>query len=306
MARPKGISKADISFAMNGEQGVSEHFAEQEQISQMAMAEAYSQPAEKFVIFKLVNNKRNGGTYIHGVDDVVNPATGKVERIRLLSGISTIWLSEQVKQGVTKEYAEQNQRSLVFPRGTKILQISEADSAAIEFARMCRHNVKSKNYKTGSKFEFFEYDPAAQQRAALEREEFEIEMAIEAKQQPVEYMRKHAVYLGIRMFDEFGIPKTDEGVRREYVVAAKRNPKLFKETLQSRSVELNFKITRAVNEGKIDLGAVHGAAVWSATQAQICRIPSGQQPIQYLLELAMTNTDEGRTFAKDLEIYTAQ
>lgn len=304
MARPaRGISKADIAFSLNGE--APQQNTVQDEISALALSERHT-PSQEFVIFKLVNNKRNGGTHIHGIDDVVNPSTGAVERIRLLSGVDTIWLKEQIKQGITKEYADQNQRSLVFPRGTKILRLPKQDKTAIEFAQICRHNIKSKSYKTGSHFEFFEYDPAAQQKAALEREEFEIEMAIEAKSQPEEYMRKHAAYLGIQLVDEFGIPKTVDGVRREYVVAAKRNPTLFKSTLKSREVELNFMIRRAISDGKIDLGAVHGAAVWAATQAQICRIPSGQEPIPYLLELASTNTEEGRRFAKDLEIYTQQ
>lgn len=300
---PRGVSKAQIDFSLNGERQESEHLQVANEISDLAVRESVSNVAQvENVIFKLVNTKRNGGTHINGVDDVVNPKTGAVERIRLLSGVNTIWLKEQMEQGITEEYARQNQRSLTFPRGTKILRIKKEDTAALEFAKICNHNIGNPKRKTGSKFEFFEYDPQKQQKEALEREEFEIEMAIAAKSQPSDYMRKHAVYLGINMFDEFGIPKTEDGIRREYVVAAKRNPAAFKRSLESREVEVNYMIKKAMSDSKIDLGAVSGAAVWASNGAMICRIPSGVAPAEYLLELALTNSKEGKEFLQTLEI----
>ncbi len=68
--------------------------------------------------------------HVPGIDDVINPQTGKMERVRLLSGVDTIWLKEQ--KDVTPEYARNNLRSLSFLRGTKILRIPEWDTTALE------------------------------------------------------------------------------------------------------------------------------------------------------------------------------
>jgi len=53
-------------------------------------------PATKeWHIFKLLDNSKQGGVRISNVDDVMNPLTGRVERIRLLSGVDSIWQRDQ-------------------------------------------------------------------------------------------------------------------------------------------------------------------------------------------------------------------
>lgn len=287
----------DVQFSQSGELALNET---ENEISQMAVDSA-PKAKQEYVVFKLVDTKKKGGVYIPNVDDVINPKTKKVERIRLLSGVSTIWVSEQ--GNLTPEFIRANSRSLEFPRGTKILRIPVWDETALEFARTCRHNIGAPNRKTGSRFEFFEYDPEAQQKAALEKEMLEIEMAIQASKEPVDAMRKHANFLGIVAYDEFGIPKTDEGIRREYVLAAKRNPKRFKETLGTKDVEISFLIKRAISDAKLDIGGNNGTISWSNGGGVICRVPAGRKTQEYLLELALTNSDEGKKFLHQLESF---
>jgi len=53
-------------------------------------------PKEKdWYLFKLVDSNKKGGVRLSNTDDVKNPTTGRVERIRLLSGVDTIWQKEQ-------------------------------------------------------------------------------------------------------------------------------------------------------------------------------------------------------------------
>ena len=288
--------KKQVDSAIHGEQPTESQVTEQHVVD-IAMQDSPKAKAE-YVIFKLVDTNKKGGVYIPNIDDVFNPETKKVERIRLLAGVESIWMKDQKE--LTADYIRQNARSLEFPRGTKILRIPIWDTQALEFARICRHNISNPNRKTGSRFEFFEYDPEKQQKAALENEMFEIEMALEAKQQPVDKMKKHANFLGIVAFDEYGFPKSDEGIRREYILAAKRNPKRFKDTLGTKEVEVSFLVKRAISDSKIDIGSPNGDIRWSENGGVIGRCPSGRKQHDYLVELALTNSDEGRRFLDQL------
>jgi hypothetical protein len=253
----------------------------------------------RYSIFKLVSNTRKGGVHVPGIDDVINPQTGKMERVRLLSGVDTIWLKEQ--KDVTPEYARNNLRSLSFLRGTKILRIPEWDTTALEFARITRHNIGSPSNKTGSHFEFYEYNPAREQEEMLKREELEIEMAILAKGMDAEKMRKHAAFLGLRLVDELGMPKTDDGIRREYIIYAKRQPDYFQRTVESREVEYAWLIKRAIIDAKIEIGREPGRVYWANGGGLIGSHTKTENPEKYLINLALTNSEEGRIFKERLQ-----
>lgn len=286
----------DLQFSMNGEQKTQ---AEIDGISNYLPPTNPTAQEDEYVLFKLVDNTKQGGVYIDGIADVPNPNNGnKVERIRLISGVDDIWMKNQ--KHLDKEYINQNRRSLHFPRGAKILRIHKNDPA-LEFARLCPHNVGSPNKKTGSKTEFYEYNPAKQQEDALRIEMLEIDAAIKATEQPVEYMRKHANYLGVIAFDEYGLPKNDAGIRREYILKAKRNPELFMKSLNSKVVEIAFMVKKAILDGKIDLGGHSGSVTWSNGGGFITFVPKGKNTQDYLVDLALTSSDEGKRFLSILQ-----
>jgi len=253
----------------------------------------------KYHIFKLINRTRRGGVHVPGIDDVINPATGKMERVRLLSGVDTIWVKEQ--KDITPEYVRNNLRSLSFVRGTKILRIPEWDTTALEFARITRHNVGSASNKTGSQFEFYEYDPAREQEELFKREALELEMAILAKEMPADKMRKHAAFLGLRLIDDLGMPKTDDGLRREYMVYAKRNPDYFQRTKDSKEIDIMWLIKRAILDSKIEIGREPGKIYWSNGGGLIGVMSKQDTPEKYLLNLALTNSQDGESFRDQLQ-----
>ena len=294
---------SDVQFALQGENpGVPQHrqhhdVAKPVLVDELKQAQANREV--KYHIFKLVNNTRKGGVHVPGIDDVINPATGKMERVRLLSGVDTIWLKEQ--KDVTPEYARNNQRSLTFLRGTKILRIPEWDHTALEYARITKHNIGSPSNRTGSHFEFYEYNPAREQEEMLKREELEIEMAIIAKGMDAEKMRKHAAFLGLRLVDDLGMPKTDDGIRREYIVYAKRQPEYFQRTVESKEVEYSWLIKRAIIDAKIEIGREPGRVYWANGGGLIGSYAKSENPEKYLLDLALTNSEEGRIFKERLQ-----
>lgn len=287
---------SDVQFSLNGEQKNTEALSlgEQEIVTELRQDRGV-----KYHIFKLVANTRKGGVHVPGIDDVINPATGKMERIRLLSGVDTIWVKEQ--KDITPEYIRNNMRSLSFVRGTKILRIPEWDTTALEFARITRHNVGSSSNKTGSHFEFYEYDPAREQEEMFKREAMELEMAILAKEMPAEKMRKHAAFLGIRLIDDLGLPKTDDGLRREYMVYAKRNPDYFQKTKDSKEIDIMWMIKRGILDSKIEIGREPGKIYWSNGGGLIGVMSKQDTPEKYLLNLALTNTQEGEAFRDQLK-----
>ncbi len=295
---------SDVQFSLQGENPAVPQHRQKHEVERPVLLDelqaAQGQQGTQYHIFKLVNNTRKGGVHVPGIDDVINPATGKMERIRLLSGVDTIWQKEQ--KDIPKEYIERNQRSLSFVRGTKILRIPDYDHTALEFARITRHNIGSPSNKTGSHFEFYEYNPAREQEEMLRREEMEIEMAIIAKGMDATKMRKHAAFLGLRLIDDLGMPKTDDGIRREYIVYAKRYPEYFQKTVESKEVELSWSIKRAILDGKIEVGREPGRVYWANGGGLIGSYSTKNESAEkYLLNLATTNSEEGRIFKERLQ-----
>ena len=289
---------SDVQYSLRGEQKNTEALSlgEQELVTELRQQ---SDGGIRYHIFKLINRTRRGGVHVPGIDDVINPATGKMERVRLLSGVDTIWVKEQ--KDITPEYVRNNLRSLSFVRGTKILRIPEWDTTALEFARITRHNVGSASNKTGSQFEFYEYDPAREQEELFKREALELEMAILAKEMPSDKMRKHAAILGIRLIDDLGMPKTDDGLRREYMVYAKRNPDYFQKTKDSKEIDIMWLIKRAILDSKIEIGREPGKIYWSNGGGLIGVMSKQDTPEKYLLNLALTNSQDGESFRDQLQ-----
>ena len=298
-------SKKDLDFAMKGEAKESQSGRPKDVLPEASTADDVSLDdldapnCPEFIIFKLVKTDRRGGLHIEGQDEVIDPKTKKPTRIRLLSGVDTIWVKEQKE--ITDDYVRRNLRSLEFPRGQKFVAIPKWDKTAIEFARRCRHNIGSPNRKTGSRFEFFEYNPKKQAEEQLKKELFEIEMVTLAGQKPIEFVRKHAAYLGIPMADEYGMMKEDEAVRRDYVIYAKRNPYEFKKSMDDKEIEVSFMVRKCLSEQKIDLHTRPGVAMWAANHNTICRMPPAGDPVKHLTALALTNSNEGRDFLELLQ-----
>jgi len=290
----------DVQFSMLAETQQQESSLHQEEVARIAVLENPPTTETRYYIFKLVDTNKKGGTYIPNIDDVINPETGKEERIRLLSGVDSIWIKDQ--KLVDQDYIRQNAKSLAFPRGAKCLRIPDWDKTALEFARICRHNIGNPNRKSGSKFEFFEYDPSRQAKEALERESLEIDMAIIARELDEVTLKKYASFLKITMHDELGELKTIDSLRKELMLYAKRNAFEFRDIINNKSkeVEINYLIKKAILSAKIDVGSQPGRAFWANGGGLIGIIPSQRQPLDYLTELALTNTEEGRTFQKQL------
>lgn len=296
----------DVEYAMRGEQAPA--LMVQPDYVPEAIINNKPQPVNaEFVVFKLVNANRQGGVHIPGVDYVIDPRTITAEKpdgdgpemIRLLTGVTTIWAKEQEK--IAPEIIKKNGRTIAFPRGTRFITVPAWDKTQLEFMEVCRHNIRNPNRKTGSKFEFFKYDPNEVAKEQYAREMLELNMTIKANQQPLNKMEKHAFYLGISLIDEIGRKKPEDRLRTDYMLAAKRDPKRFQESFDSREVDIQFMIRAAIIDSKIDTSRGDGNAYWGKGGGLICHIPKTEKPLQCLTNLALTSTEDGKNFLEQLQ-----
>lgn len=267
------------------------------EMAQLARADAPTIPDEKWYIYKLVKSKR-GGYHIDGIDDVINPQ-GKLERIYLISGANSIWSSELGDLLKDKDYVSRNRRSLDF--SDSIMRVPSWDTNALEFIKHSRHLIDNPSRRSGSKHEFFEYNPAKQQEAALKKEMLELDMAMAVRDMKIEKVKKLASFFGISFVDDLGQAKGDDGIRRELMLTAKRNPTDFEKHIDSKEVEVEYLVKKAVLDAKINLGGVGENVTWAAGGGYIAKMPGGVKAIKYLTELAMTNSNEGRQFLEQLQ-----
>ncbi len=294
---PKSTSISDVNYSL---QGSNQNEFDRIITEQSVLAVSSAAPIEpqQFKVYRLVNTKRKGRVYIDGLDEAKNPKTGRVERIYLLTGAHSIWASELEELLKDKDYMRQNRKSLEFNSG--VLRVALWDERTIEFIENCKHYIDNPTRRTGSNYEFFLYDPEKQQKAALDKEMLEINMAIAANSLDEVKATKLASFLGISPVDNYGFPKSPAGIKQELILFAKRQPLIFQKNLDSKEVEISYLIRKAIYDAKVDVGGYDGNVMWAGGRV-ICKLPISRQPLEYLTELALTNSDDGRRFLEELE-----
>lgn len=252
------------------------------------------------VIFKLVKKKKGRMWMDNCCDGVINPATKKPERIWLLNGANSIWDTELENILKDKNRYERARRGMdiIFVDG--ICRVRNEDVLRLEFLRKHKDNV-GKARKGSGKYSFYEYDPQQEQKDRMAKQMLKIEMVIKAKEMPIDYAKRLASFFGISFVDEIGMAKSDEGIRTELMLKADTDPVTFQKYIDSREVDISYMVKRAIIDAKIDLGGQKGNAIWANGKGFIAKIPSDKKAYEYLTELAMTNSDEGRRFKEQLE-----
>lgn len=288
-------SLKDIQFAQQGE--LIKDIRQQDE-ADIAMSEApVSNSGNVFKVYKLSDTKKTGKYHMDGIDDVWNPETKKIERIRLLRGFPSIWLKDQ--KDLDKTFIENNRRSLTFV--SRVLRVPDYDTTAIEFLEKSNSNIDNPNKKGTRRLTFFEWNPQRQAEVERKKRIAKVEAIKFASNASIEDLKKHANYLGISFIDELGFPKTDDALRNDYELYAEAQPNKFMASAGSKEVEVAFIVKKAILDNKIDLTAKLGSAYWADTGGFICKIPTGVKPQDYLVEYAMLPQDEGKQFLSQLK-----
>lgn len=253
--------------------------------------------ASDVVIFKLVNRQRR--KWIDGIcDGVLNPKTGKRERIWLIRGADSIWQSELGELLKDKTFISKNRVSLLFEHG--VCRVPKDDELMVEFARRNTKNVGDNRSGSG-KWDYYEYNAAHEQKLRLSKEMSKLDLVFKVRDMKEDKMTKLALFLGIMPYDELGQRKGEDGIRTELILRANSNPDEVGKYIDSKEVEIAYMVRRAILDAKIDLTAQEGTALWAGGKGFIGKIPRDRKAYEYLTELAMTNSNEGRQFKEQLE-----
>lgn len=286
-------SKQDVQLSINGEPASTN--TTQQEISNIALQDRVVAESD-FVLFKLVDTSRNGRVYIDGIADMVHPDTGKVERARLIVGAESIWQKDQ--KDMDKDFVKQNRVSLEFVG--KVCRVFKWEENKLLFARLNPNNIGSPSKKTGSRLEYFEYNPKKQQEESLKKQTAKIELVLKIRDMAAEPMKKLAIFLGIGMVDELGQLKTDNGLRTELMIKADNMPDVVSKYVDSKEVEISYLVRKAILNSRIELGGSTGNVNWS-NGGNICKMPQSRNALEYLTELAMTNSADGKQFLEQLK-----
>ena len=290
-------SLKDIQYSQTGDESSKGRKSKQlEEVHQVIADSAEEQPQVTYKVYKLSDVNKKGAYYMEGIDDVWDAEKKKMVRIRLLRGFPSIYVEEQ--KGLDENYIRSNRRSLIFQN--RMLRIPDWDTTAIEFLEKSNANLDNKNRKGTRKLTFFQWNPQRQAEIERKKRMAKIDAIKFATSASEEDMRKHASYLGISFVDELGFPKSAEAIRNDYELYAEAQPVKFMESAGTKEVEIAFVVKRAILDSKIDLTAKTGSAYWS-NGGFICKIPTGQRPMDYLVEYAMLPADESKVFLEQLK-----
>lgn len=262
-------------------------------------------PTDYNIVFKLVKHKK-GRTWLDNCcDNVPNPKKNNVpERIWLLNGAHSIWDSEI--ENLLKDKDRYNRarrgRDIVFVDG--VCRVNNSDALMLEFMRMSKKNVGGKRGGNGS-LDFYEYNPKIEQEERHKKQLIKVQMVVKAGELDCSengYGRKLAAFLGIPMTDpELGIPKSEKEIQTELMLKADSDPSTFQKHIDSKEVEVSWLVRKAIIENKIDLGGDTRNITWANGKGFIAKRPAERKPYEYLAELALTNSDDGRKFYEHLK-----
>lgn len=255
------------------------------------------------VVFKLVKKSKGRHWLDNCSTEVNNPETNMPERLWLLSGASDVWESkvENILKDKNRYDRARRGMDIVFLDG--VCRVRSTDKLRLKFLRLHPKNVGDrKQGALGS--DFYEYSPAKEQAERQQKQLLKIEMVLKAKelsQKDPDKMKKIASYMGIPFVDELGMVKSDDGIATELMLKADTDPVTFQKCLDSKEVEVSFLVKRAIIDAKIDLGGQGRNATWANGHGYIAKVPADRKPYEYLTELALTNSDEGKKFLEQLK-----
>lgn len=296
-------SLKDIQFSMNGEPEEKVKTVDTDYVPESKVKGSITgnDGLNGITLFKLVK-KNTGGVYIQAIDYVINPEEPEagLQMIRLLKGVPSIWAKDQ--KHIPENRLGKLQEFIEWPKGSRFIAVQNHDTAKLKFMELCSHNRLNENRTKETKTEFFKYDPEAASKEKLAIEMKEIEMLMKAQTQPVDKMKRHLFYLGGKLtHDITGAPKSDEALRMEYLLLAKRNASEFEKSFDSKEVDVNYKIRELIIDGKLDIARGDGRVYFGRNGAVACNMPKNENPIPYLTQLYLTNSKEGKEFKQEVD-----
>lgn len=241
------------------------------------------------------HSKRKGDVILDMTDDVLDPVTNKTRRVRLIRGAQSIWQDEQ--NNLPKEHTAKNEVRLVFSRARCIIPIHE--TLKLQACDVSNRNMDNLNRVGHKDIYFYEWNPEKESLKDEARQNLIIQAMQIAATSQFKDLIPHAQYLGVAINDEMGIPFSESAIRTLYSKKAMNEPEKFLNSIHSPVIKTAHTVRKAVNAGLIDMGRQPNQAFWT-DGGFICALPTGKDPIEYLIEFAGVMGESNERFVKQL------
>jgi hypothetical protein len=234
-------------------------------------------------------------TYTIRNTDVIYDEESEMERnIRYLEGVSTIFEDEQ------EHLSDQKKRQrpeIRFIYGTLVVPAHK--TSLVKFLTVSNMNNKTVKRMPNTRpvYELINFEE--QEQAAIDKSEYRMDAMKIAMNAPREIMIPHCDYIGVPFKNQYGIERSERGIRVDYLEFADKNPDAFIKTYNNPIVKVQYIINKAINVNMIDLSFTKGQAVWGDTKKFIAQIPDNALPVKFLSELCLT--DKGKDFYAQLK-----
>ncbi len=247
----------------------------------------------EFYIFQLVTNDfdRFGNpqfpeTYSLAPSATLEDSNGNQRAAKYIVGVPTLWVDEQkdLPEGLKKKRAD-----IVFHRG--LLKIQSANKSLVKFLLERPDCEQSKSsMKTRVKYKLLNF--ADIEKASLvktQRKYDAMKMALNAEG---EHWLSHAQFLGVKPNNQYGVPKSEVAIRKDYVEMAEKNPDVFMQTVANPLVDAFTVASKAITKGIINIGKVKGQAIWGDSGTLICILNNVSAPSVSIAEHFLSKRGE--------------
>ena len=247
----------------------------------------------EFYIFQLATNDFDKygkaqfpETYSLAPSATLEDSNGNQRAAKYIVGVPTLWVDEQkdLPEGLKKKRAD-----IVFHRG--LLRIPSANKSLVKFLIERPDCEQSKStMKTRVKYKLLNFGDIEKASLAKTQRKYEaMKMALNAEG---EHWLNHAQFLGVKFNNQYGVPKSEAALRKDYVELAEKNPDVFMQTVANPLVDAFTIVNKAISKGVINIGKVKGQAIWGDNGSLICILNNTSSPAVSVAEHFLSKRGE--------------
>lgn len=227
--------------------------------------------------------------------------TNRVRSVRVVDGVGSIFVDEQIESKIDQKWAQENAWSPTFINGVCTLNFPQDEAKIRAMMLLDGFNGKARKRTPGAvaKFELVNNDQLAASDFDYFAEKKKASDRAFAAIKNFESIKAHAQYLGIAFKD--GIrDRTEKEITTDYLRKADTDPVTFNKHFDNPLIELSFLIRTAVTNGTIDITSSKGEAKWGDTKTTICKLDlTKADQVDSIVEFA--TSPDGKKFIDKLK-----
>lgn len=210
-----------------------------------------------------------------------DPETKRQRKFRFIATEESIWADEQTDFTPSEEaqILSLGENLLEFVNGKMYVSGKEENRIkALLIQDACENNTNKLKDKPA---EFRLINPETAIIKSLEGLDVEFEAIKAAGEAGLEEMKEYAYALGIN------ISQSDEGIKRDFYMAAKSNPAFFVKNFVNPLNSYKYLLFRALQDNRVSPNLIQNQLVWVETKKPICEIDSNRDVVEQVANKAM-------------------